>query len=418
MQIIADFHVHSKYSRATSPEMNIPNISNAAKIKGIQLVGTGDFTHSLWYMDLNRYLTPVDYGMYEHNNIYFVLTTEVNNIYSRKGRTYKVHNLIFSPSLETCEKLILSLRGYGKLESDGRPILKLDSENMVELILSIDEGCMIIPAHAWTPHFSVFGSVSGFNSLEECFGKYTKMIKTVETGLSSDPKMNWRVSKLDKISLISNSDAHSPSKLGRECNVFEISDIKNGYNEIKEILAKQDKKRFLYTIEFHPEEGKYHFDGHRACNVRLHPKESTKTNNRCPKCTQKLTLGVLHRVEELSDRNDNEVPPDRIPYKNVIPLEEIIAGVLGVNTGTKTVVREYNNLVKSFGTEFNVLLTAKIADIQKVTSPEIVEGIKLMRENKVLIHPGYDGVYGEIKVFDTIQKQVGDKDSPNQLELF
>jgi uncharacterized protein (TIGR00375 family) len=289
--------------------------------------------------------------------------------------------------------------------------LGLDAKELAKIALNISPDCLVVPAHAWTPWFSIFGSKSGFDSIEECFEDYSKYIFAIETGLSSDPAMNWRWSLLDKISLISNSDAHSPRKIGREANVF---DAEISYKSIIEAIKQKDPKKFLYTIEFFPEEGKYHFDGHRLCGVSLAPKETKKYNEICPACGRPLTVGVLNRVEELADREEGLRPQGAIPFKNLIPLEEIVADALGVGTGGKIVAAEYQNLIKKFGNEFNILLDVPAEDLKKSTLQKIAEGIIKVREGKVDIEPGYDGVYGKIKVFS----EVGKKNQIKQKTLF
>jgi len=400
MEFIADFHIHSKYSRATSRDMDLKNLDKWAKIKGIKVLGTGDFTHPLWFKELKEKLEMAEPGIFKLKNsnseTRFILTVEISNIYSKAGRVHKVHNLVFAPSFEIAEKINDRLNLIGNLTADGRPILGLDSKELAKIVLNISEDCLIVPAHAWTPWFSIFGSKSGFDSIEECFEDYSKYIFAIETGLSSDPAMNWRLSNLDKITLISNSDAHSPAKIGREANVFN-TDL--SYPAITEAIKLKNPKKFLYTIEFFPEEGKYHFDGHRICGISLSPQESKKYNNICPNCGRPLTIGVLNRVEELADRPEGTMPPSVIPFKSFVPLGEIIAEVLGVLPLAKQVELEYQKLVREFGNEFNVLLNVSENDLEKTTLPEIAQGIKKVREGKVQIEPGYDGVYGKIGIF-------------------
>ncbi|MCK5258274.1 MAG: hypothetical protein KAJ69_02045, partial [Thermoplasmatales archaeon] len=303
--MIADLHIHSRYSRATSKEMIIPKIAEYAKLKGIGMVGTGDFTHPEWLKELKRNLKDTGNGIYEYNGVKFILNVEVNNIYTKKGKLRRLHILIFAPDFDTVDKINKYLDRYGKLASDGRPILSLDVYEMFKALLNISPDIFIIPAHIWTPWFSLFGANSGFDSLEECFGDLKDKFFAVETGLSSDPSMNWLWSCLDNYTLVSNSDAHSPSRLGREVNVFK-EDL--NYYQLRDVLKNKDKKKFLYTIEFYPQEGKYHFDGHRKCGVRLSPKEARFNNNLCPVCSRNLTIGVLHRIEALSDRDEGYVP--------------------------------------------------------------------------------------------------------------
>ncbi|MCM8763050.1 MAG: endonuclease Q family protein [Candidatus Omnitrophica bacterium] len=411
MEFIADFHIHSKYSRATSRDMDVKHIAEWAKLKGIQLMGSGDFTHHLWLEELRHNLEEIGNGLFKYDDIYFILTTEISSIYSKQGRTYRIHNIIFAPSFKTVDKINAILSRYGNLASDGRPILGLDAQELARIIFDIDENCMVVPGHIWTPWFSLFGSMSGFDTIEDCFEKQTPKIFALETGLSSDPAMNWRLSALDKFTLVSNSDSHSPQKIGREANVF---DCEMDYKTIREVLKSKDKKRFLYTIEFFPEEGKYHFDGHRLCGIRFSPKESRERNNKCPKCGRPLTVGVMHRLEQLADRPEGFMPPNAIPFKNLIPLDEIIAEAKGLGKGSIAVEREYRAIVARFGTEFEVLLKASRQDLLKGLSPRIAEGVLRMREGKVSIKAGYDGEYGIISIF-------GEKNPPKeekQLNLF
>jgi len=338
MRIVADFHIHSKYSRATSKEINISNLSQWAKWKGINLLGTGDFTHPLWFQELKNNLQPLGNGLYVNKNfpeIKFILTTELSSIYTQGGKGRRIHNVIFAPSFATVEKINTKLTGIGNLYSDGRPILGISARDLTKLILDIDQNCLIIPAHAWTPWFSVFGSASGFNSLEECFLDMTPNIFAIETGLSSDPEMNWRLSKLDSIALISCSDAHSLPNLGREATVFDIADNADlSYTLIAQMLKSAKSGNYKsapsvlsYTIEFFPEEGKYHFDGHRVCNINLHPQESNKLNKICPVCQKTLTIGVMNRVEEYfqeSLRIKNKFLNNRIIIGNLNKIITII----------------------------------------------------------------------------------------------
>lgn len=409
MRFIADFHIHSRYSRATSQDMTVEKIAQAARMKGVKLVGTGDFTHPKWLKELEQKLKPKGEGLFEYDDVYFILVTEVNNTYTQNGRLRRIHNMIFAPDFQSVHRINEKLASYGNLLVDGRPTLVLDSKKLVELALEAGEDIWIIPSHVWTPWFSLFGSNSGFDSIEECFGDYTNRIIALETGLSSDPAMNWRLSTLDRFTLISNSDAHSPSRIGREANCFNC---RLSYYEIMDAIKKKDRERLLFTIEFFPQEGKYHYDGHRRCGVRVSPKEAMANNDLCPVCSKRLTIGVLHRIETLSDREDGFVPPDAIPFKSLIPLDEIIADALGVGVDTLTVRNEHQKLLSKFNTEFSILLDAPIDELGEVTLREVAEGIKRVREGKVVIIPGYDGVYGEIRIFDRQEKQ------PSQLSLF
>jgi len=415
MKFVADFHIHSRYSRATSPQMDLRNLDKWAKIKGIKVLGTGDFTHPEWFKSLKKELEPAEAGLFKlkesDSPTRFILTAEISCIYSKNNKVRKIHILVFAPSFDVVEKINAQLGWIGNIKSDGRPILGLDAKELAKIILNISGDCLIIPAHIWTPWFSIFGSKSGFDSIEECFEDYSKYIYALETGLSSDPAMNWRLSSLDKITLISNSDAHSGPKLGREANVFETE---VSYSAITEAIKSKDNKKFLYTIEFFPEEGKYHYDGHRICEIRLSPQESKKYNNICPKCGKPLTIGVLNRVEELADRLEGFKPENLIPFKSLIPLEEIIAESQGKLSGGKEVLKEYNNLIERVGNEFKVLLESSKEELEKATTPEIAEGIIRMREGKVSIDPGFDGVYGKIKIFSKGEQ----KKAPKQKTLF
>jgi len=399
MKFIADFHLHSKYSRATSKDMNLEGIDKWAKIKGLKVLGTGDFTHPEWFKSLREKLEPAEQGLYRLKSggeTRFILTSEISCIYSKNNKVRKVHILILAPSLEVVEKINAHLGFIGNLKSDGRPILGLDAKELAKIVLGVSPRCFIVPAHAWTPWFSIFGSKSGFDSIEECFEDYTQYIYAIETGLSSDPPMNWRLSALDKIALISNSDAHSPRKLGREANVF---DTELSYDAIIRAIKEKDSRRFLYTIEFFPEEGKYHYDGHRACDISLTPTESKKYNNLCPTCGRPLTIGVMNRVDKLANRKQGFGPNGAIPFRSLVPLEEIIAESLGVTVASKRVGLEYKNLIKELGNEFNVLLEANPRNLIAATLPEIAEGIIRVREGRVSITPGYDGVYGKVSIF-------------------
>lgn len=413
MEFVADFHLHSKYSRATSKDLDIDHLVLWARKKGVDLLGTADFTHHLWLKELKKKLEPTEKGLFINGGVHFILSCEISNIYSKKGKTYRVHTVILAPSFKTVDKIIQALAGRGaNLNSDGRPILGMDLKETVRIILDVDPNCFIIPAHIWTPWFSVFGSKSGFNTIEECFKEFSEKITCVETGLSSDPAMNWRLSALDRMTLISNSDAHSPSKIGRECNVFncELS-----YNDIVDTLKKKDGKRLLYTVEFYPEEGKYHYDGHRLCNVSFSPQESKKHGSICPQCGKPLVLGVMYRVDELADRPQGFKPKDAIPFINRIPLEEIIADAKTVGVASRAVQNEYESIINKFGNEFKVLSHVSREDLAKSVSPRIVEGIIRVREGRVSITPGFDGEYGKIKIFGREEKSSKEE---HQLSLF
>jgi uncharacterized protein (TIGR00375 family) len=400
MKFVADLHIHSKYSRATSKEMNLESLDKWAKIKGIKVMSTGDFTHPAWFQEIKEKLEPAELGLYKLKgskiDTRFLLSVEISSIYLQGGKTRRIHNLIYAPSMEIAEKINTALGLRGNIKSDGRPILGLSSIELAELVFGISEEVVIIPAHAWTPWFSVFGSMSGFDTIEECFGEYASRIFAIETGLSSDPAMNWRLSKLDKISLISNSDAHSVEKIGREANVF---DTELSFNGIFEAIKSRDPNKFLYTIEFFPEEGKYHYDGHRACNVVMSPEETKKNNKICPQCKKPLTVGVMYRVNELADRPNNFIDKNRVPFKKVVPLSEIISEVLGVSKVSKKIKVEYERLIEIFGTELAILIGVFIEEIKNKGSEKLAEAIDKMRKGDINIQPGYDGEYGKVSIF-------------------
>jgi len=402
MKVFADLHLHTKYARATSKEMNITSLSKYAKIKGINLLGTGDFTHPGQLSDLKEKLEPVeDSGLYQYNGTHFMLTTEIALFYFQDNRSRRIHHLINVPSLEMVEQIIDALeKKGGKTGIDGRMMMKISSPELVEILMNISKDIYVVPAHIWTPWFGCLGSKTGFDSVQECFLDKDKHIFAVETGLSSDPPMNWRLSKLDKYTLMSNSDSHSPWpwRLGRECNVFELE--KMNYYELWEAVKKKDNKKFLYTIEVDPNYGKYHFSGHRVCKVSFSPKNSLKLNSICPKCSKELNIGVLQRMEELADRPEDFVPKNQIPFKSLLPLYEIISHATGTKTlYSKRVMREQDSLIKEFGTELNVLLEAKKEDLTKHVDEKIAEIIVKARDGKLEYIPGYDGVYG-IPVFE------------------
>lgn len=429
MQFIADLHVHSKYSRATSRDMDVENLNKWAYIKGIKVIGTGDFTHPLWLKELKEKLEPAETGLFKFKNrklklknndwlpngrrtaddsTRFLLTSEISCIYSKNNKTRKIHLVIFAPDFKTVEKINTQLGWIGNIKADGRPILGLDAKELAKIVLNSSSRCLIIPAHIWTPWFSLFGSNSGFDSIEECFEDYAQYIYASETGLSSDPGMNWRLSALDKITLLSNSDAHSPSKIGREANIFSMNKL--SYRNIAEAIklgtqAKETDNRLIGTIEFFPQEGKYHLNGHRNCQVSLTPRQTKKLNNICPQCGKLLTIGVLHRVDDLADRKQGEQPAKVIPYQNLIPLEEIIADSFGIGVASKRVGAEYKNLIKRFGTEFNILQQVSQDQIQQASSPGIAQGVVRVRQGKVHIEPGYDGQFGQIKIFNDQERE-------------
>jgi len=403
LRIIADLHIHSRYSRATSQQMSIPEIARFARIKGLNLVGTGDFTHSKWLKEIQETLVPeADTSLYKvasgsASPVYFMLTTEVCTIFDFNNESKKVHHVILTPSMETALQINDKLKQYGDLGVDGRPTLNMTASQLVEEVMQVSSENVIFPAHAWTPWFSIFGAFSGFDSIEECYQDMTKHIFALETGLSSDPPMNWRLSKLDGFTLVSNSDCHSfwPWRIGREANVFELE--RASYRGVVDAIHNKDPARFRFTIETDPAYGKYHWTGHRNCKVSLSPQEAQKLGNICPVCRRKLTKGVEQRVEELADR-----PPDfrlgNVPgFMRLLPLSEIIAAVLGVDSpSTQAVWKIYNSLVGKFGDEYAVLMDAPKDAMAEVADARVADAVLRVREGSVSVVPGYDGVYGKL----------------------
>ncbi len=411
-EFVADFHIHSRYSRACSKALCVKELAKWAKLKGIGVLGTGDFTHPLWLQELKDTLRQTGQGLFEFDGVRFMLTVEVNTLFYRNGRAHNIHHVLLAPSFEAVERINQELSRFGSLSLDGRPILQMEAWRLVEIVLGVEPRCLIVPAHAWTPHFAIFGSNSGFDSVEACFEHQAHNIFVLETGLSSDPAMNWRLSQLDRYALISNSDSHSAHRIGREANVFNCA---YDYDEIVTALKTKDREKFLYTVEFFPEEGKYHLDGHRNCKVRWTPSETKRNNFRCTSCGRRVTVGVMHRIETLADRPEGAQPPGAIPFKSTVPLEEIISDVLGVGTGTQTVDREYFGLLERCGTEFDVLLKTPEEALRSAAPAKIAEGILRMRQGQVTIEPGYDGEYGKVHIFGEAQPLVP---SEQQMTLF
>jgi uncharacterized protein (TIGR00375 family) len=413
MRFIADLHIHSRFSRATSREMEVPMLDRFCRKKGIALCATGDFTHPEYLRLLREQLEPAGDGLFRHGETHFILNVEVSSIYSAHGRLRRIHNLVFVPDFATAEKFNAMLGRHGKLESDGRPTVGLASYEMLARLLEMDERAFLVPAHIWTPWFSLYGSNSGFDTVEECFGDLSDRIFAVETGLSSDPPMNWRLSALDSRTLISNSDAHSPSRLGREANVF---DCELSYDALLEVLKTKDRARFLETLEFFPEEGKYHFDGHRNCRVVMTPGEARAGDDLCPVCGRRVTIGVLHRVEALADRRPDECPKDVIPYRSLVPLEEIVAEALEKGRDSQAVQAVYDSLCAGLGSEFAVLLDAPAAEIERVAGERVALGVERMRRGEVEKRPGYDGVFGVISVLPGSRRPDIEPDVPTAAE--
>ena len=397
MRIYADFHIHSRYSRATSKEMSVPNLAYWAEKKGLNLLGTGDFTHPIWLRELKTVLKPSEFeGFYSYEGTFFILTAEINTIFEREGRTHRIHHLILAPDFEAVESLNAILGERGDLISDGRPSLQMTPAELVDSVLEVGQDLEVIPAHIWTPWFSLFGSNSGFDSVEEAFEDASAHIHALETGLSSDPPMNWRLSSLDRYTLVSSSDAPSPWswRIGRELNVFDLKEP--SYRTLLGAIRSKSPSEFLFTVETNPAYGKYHYDGHSKCGVRLHPKEAMKLGNRCPVCGKRLTIGVLHRVEELADRPEGYMPTGALPYKDLLPLYEVISFSLGSGEKySKRMLKIYNELINRFGNELKILMEVPLDEISSVVGDSIANSILLIREGKVEIEPGYDGVYGK-----------------------
>ncbi len=485
MQVISDLQIHSKYSRAVSPEMILPKIWEWAKRKGIMLMATGDWTHPLWMREIKANLiedgsgllklkTPASSaGMQNSDDKWnndsnpdstgplFLLATEVSSIYSQGGKARRIHTLIWSPSLDVADKINKELIGRGaNLISDGRPIIGLTSIQVAELVLSIDSSCLVIPAHAWTPWFSLYGSESGFDSIDECFGPYARNIYAIETGLSSNPSMNWRIKELDNRSIISFSDAHSGPKLGREATVFELEKL--SYENIRKAIMHQsviskpgdtsdggenirpstppkwkDQNKIAYTIEFYPEEGKYHYSGHRNCGIKQNPKETKVKGVICPVCGRKMTIGVMHRVEQLAGRSEvdlqlikKKIPgvefdgtysesfPERPPFIMTVPLQEILAETIGGSPTSVNIQNEYRKLTDTLGSEFEILLQSKLDEITNVSGPRVSEAIGKVRTGDIVVDPGYDGVFGIVKIWGNEKNEKTQEKPKEQLSLF
>ena len=417
MKYIADLHVHSRFSRATAKNLDLEHLYMAARIKGIQLVATGDFTHPVWREEMKEKLREAEPGLFRlkpdieaalekevpsacTGHPRFVLEAEISNIYKKNDKTRKNHNLVFFPDFAAADAFSDKLERLGNIASDGRPILGLDARDLLELVLETGHDGFLIPAHVWTPWFSLLGSKSGFDTVAECFEDLTDHIFALETGLSSNPPMNSRVSALDRYTLVSNSDAHSPAKLGREANFF---DTELSFPGLKAALKTGKKPSFLGTLEFYPEEGKYHLDGHRKCNVRLLPQQSRETGGKCPVCGRDLTLGVLYRVEELADRKETDENVPVRPFQSAIPLTEILSEILGKGPATKTVLGQYERILENAGPELLVLNDLPPEEIRKTAPPLLDEALTRMREDRVHLFPGYDGEYGVIRLFDPLE---------------
>lgn len=416
MRLIADLHTHSHYARATSRSLTLDQLAHWAQLKGVHIVGTGDISHPGWLQEIRDTLEPAEEGLFRlkpdvadavqaevfpacRGFMRFILAGEISNIYRRHGAVRKVHNLIFAPSLEAVEQIQTALEKIGNIRADGRPILGLDSRDLLEIILEIDPRCHLIPAHIWTPWFSMLGSKSGFDTVEECFGDLTDRVFALETGLSSDPPMNRRISMLDRYTLVSNSDAHSPQKLAREATVFTTEPA---YDALFAALQSGDPTRFGGTIEFFPEEGKYHLDGHRQCGVCWEPKTTLAHGGRCTVCGKPVTVGVMHRVETLADRPEGEGAARALlrthPYASLVPLPEILGEVHGVGVSARRVQAEYDKLLSRLGPELTILQDVPLEEITSEGGSRLALGIQRMRRGDVLAEGGYDGEYGTVRV--------------------
>jgi uncharacterized protein (TIGR00375 family) len=421
MKFIADLQIHSKYSRACSQDLTPGNIGLWADKKGIGIIGTGDLTHPQWGKELKEALEPAEPGLYRLKDgsakARFMLTAEVSSIYKQGDKVRRVHNMVLAPDFAAADRLIAALEKLGcNLKADGRPIIGVHCDQLVKVVLEADPRNVVIPAHVWTPHFGLFGSLSGFDSVEEAFGDYSKHIFALETGLSSDPKMNWQISQNDRYTLLSNSDAHSLRKIGREANVFEIAPGKLSYDEIIRIIKAKDPKEFLYTIEFFPEEGKYHLDGHADCKFSCLPKQTEKLKGICPVCGKKLLVGVLNRINKLGDREYGHVPPNSVPFRSVVPLEEVIAETLDVGTGSKKVMQMYEQMTKA-KPEFEILLDLPEKEIAGIGDPNVAQSIMRVRSGNVHIEGGYDGIFGKIHIYSDQERAKVLKKS-QQIDLF
>ncbi len=432
MAYIADLHIHSRFSRACSQQLNVPNLAMWAKLKGIDVMGTGDCLHPLWFAELKSQLKEDGTGFLTYEKdpaVKFVLTVEVASIYSHKGAVRRIHNVIILPNFDAAARLqqtLLSKRA--NLSSDGRPIVGISSKELLRMCLEIDKNVLFIPAHAWTPWFGVFGSQSGYDSLHDCFEDLTEYIYAIETGLSSDPAMNWRIKELDNRSVISCSDAHSLPNLGREATVFNGS-LEAGYLGMFEAVKEQ---KIAGTIEFYPEEGKYHYTGHRNCNVKYAPEDTKAKGTKCPVCGRELTVGVMERVEEIAGRSHEDLKvknsegfikseafPQKAGYKMLIPLLQIIAEAFGTAPTTQKVLNEYRKLTAALGSEIKILTKVEPGEIAKISGPKVAEGVDKARRGDLVIDPGYDGVYGVVKIWDHEQKAVKEQEAEvPQLGLF
>lgn len=436
IDVVVDLHLHSKYSRAVSPQMTPPVMAQYGKQKGIDVLATGDFTHPLWLREIRNYLEDAEEGLYKIKNpasgqeaTRFLLSVEIASIYSQGGKGRRIHNLVFAPSFTAAEKINQELlkRGFN-LSSDGRPILGLSSRNLLELILEVDARSMLVPAHVWTPWFGIYGQMSGFNSLTDAFGDLADKVYGIETGLSSDPEMNWQVDELNTRSILSFSDAHSPAKMGREASVFRLESL--SYDNIRKAIMAPSKQidagenKVLYTIEFYPEEGKYHYSGHRNCGVTMTPEEQRASGGICPVCHKSVTDGVMRRVQELAQEDPRgEHKPNQQglvwikdpkgkhpPFVKIVPLQEIIAESIKSPVTSPKVKVIFDNLTKTLADEFTLLLKTPLEEIAKIANPKVAEGVQKVREAQIVIKPGYDGIFGVVKIWQDDKDPAKDTD--------
>jgi len=404
MKIIADLHIHSRFSRATSNQLNISNLEKYAKIKGLNLLGTGDFMHPKWIEEIKQELKDDGSGIYKTKTGFpFVLSNEISLMYRQDNKGRRVHLVLLAPSFEIVDKIIEYFKKFGRVDYDGRPIFGKSCIEVTKALKQISDDIEIIPAHIWTPWFGLLGSKSGFDSFKEAFGEQVKHIYALETGLSSDPEMNWRVSELDKYTILSFSDLHSfwPWRIGREATIFNLKELT--YKDL--IKAIRTRKGYSGTIEFWPHEGKYHYDGHRNCGVSFSPKESREYDSICPKCGRPLTIGVLYRVEELADRPEGYQPENAAKFHKLIPLSELISSVYKTGVATKKTWDIYNKLIERFGSEFNILLNAPVEELEKACDKKLAEFIIKNRKGEIKVKPGYDGVYGQALFNDSIPEE-------------
>lgn len=445
MRFVADLHLHSKYSRAVSQNMVLPIMAEYARIKGLDILSASDWTHPLWLKEIKAQLEETNTGIYKLKSdqnvkpVCFLLSTEIASIYKQGEKLRRIHNLVFAPDFDTAEKINKELVKRGaNLSADGRPIIGLSSKNLLELILEIDQRCLLIPCHAWTPHFGVYGSKSGFDSLTECFEELAEYVYAIETGISSDPEMNWRVKELKNRSIVSFSDAHSPANMAREATTFELSEV--SYENFRKAIMRKGgaQDRISYTVEFYPEEGKYHFSGHRNCKVAFSPQEVLAKGSICPVCKREFTEGVAQRIEQLAGAEfakeyaikesaqgikwHTDSTKNHPPYVKLVRLIQIIAEAFGATVTSQKTLQLYESLQHALGSELQILLKTPLADIEKIAGKKVAEGIMRIRKGAIVVEPGYDGEYGKVRIWQDETKETeetkGTKDEKEQLGLF